>query len=222
MKDYKEISKKSFNEDAEKLNLEESSEENKFFMKRESYDIVQEEVKKENFDDFLDIGCGIGNSIELLLKEFPESHFIGLDIAEKMIELAKKKKLSPEHTEFIIGDAENLPFDGHSPHQSFDVVICKETFHHFPHPEKFFTEVYRVLKPNGRFIIFDFATTEISRWIKNNITNSFSSHGICHHYNIQEVTDLYKNFNFEILRAENVTDDRMIVSGRKIIKEQTK
>jgi len=214
MKDYKEISRKSFNEDAEKFNHEHSNE--KFVMKKESYEVVQEEVKKEKFESFLDVGCGIGNSIELLLQEFPEAHYVGLDIAEKMIEVAKKKNLP--NTEFLIGDAENLPFDHN---QTFDVVICKETFHHFPNPDKFFQEVYRVLNPNGRFIIFDFSTTEVSRWIKNNITNNFSSHGICHHYSIPEVTDLYKKFNFDVIRAENVLEKRMIVCGKKVIKDKT-
>jgi len=183
-------------------------------MKRESYDIVQEEIKKEKFKSFLDVGCGIGNSIELLLKEFPETRCVGLDIAEKMIAIAREKKLP--NTEFIIGDAENLPFDETNPEECFDVVICKETFHHFPNPEKFFSEVYRVLRPGGRFIIFDFAApSEVSRWIKNTITNNFSSHGICHHYNIPEVTALAEKFNFKVIRAENVTEERMIVTSKK-------
>jgi len=122
-----------------------------------------------------------------------------------MIEIAKKKNLP-----------ENLPFDEN---RKFDVVICKETFHHFPNPEIFFKEIYWVLKPNGRFIIFDFSTTEVSRWIKNTFTNNISSHSIIHHYNVSEVTDLYKKFNFEILRAENVLEERMIICGKKVLKQ---
>ena len=49
------------------------------------------------------------------------------------IETAKKKKL--EGIRFVAGDCENLPFA----ENSFDVVTCSMSFHHYPNPENFFT-----------------------------------------------------------------------------------
>lgn len=72
---------------------------------------------------------------------------MGIDITPQMIDEANKRHL--QGVKFLVGDCENLPFDNNS----FDVVICSHSFHHYPHPEKFFHSVSRVLKPKGRFIL---------------------------------------------------------------------
>ena len=48
-----------------------------------------------------------------------------------MIEVAQEKKLA--HTKFMIGDSENLPFAK----DAFDVVVCTNSFHHYPNPQAF-------------------------------------------------------------------------------------
>jgi ubiquinone/menaquinone biosynthesis C-methylase UbiE len=50
-----------------------------------------------------------------------------------------------------IADAESLPFDD----GSFEIVTCRIAPHHFPHPDRFVSEVARVLTPGGRFILID-------------------------------------------------------------------
>src|SRR4051794_40848969 len=48
-----------------------------------------------------------------------------------------------------IADAESLPFDD----GTFEIVTCRIAPHHFPHPDKFVSEVARVLTRGGRFIL---------------------------------------------------------------------
>ena len=68
--------------------------------------------------------------------------------------------------EFVVGDCEKLPFA----ENSFDVVICCESFHHYPDPQAFFNSVYRVLRPNGRFVLRDMTMSSAAvRWFCNNI-----------------------------------------------------
>ena len=50
-----------------------------------------------------------------------------------------------------IADAESLPFDD----GSFEIVTCRIAPHHFPHPDRFVSEVARVLTSGGRFILID-------------------------------------------------------------------
>ena len=50
-----------------------------------------------------------------------------------------------------IADAESLPF----PAESFEFVTCRIAPHHFPHPDRFVSEVARVLTPGGRFLLID-------------------------------------------------------------------
>ena len=122
-----------------------------------------EELETSAFNTLLDVGCGTGPMIELLTKKYPNKHYTGLDLTPKMIEVANAKNLP--NTQFVVGDSENLPFEP----ESFDAVICANSFHHYPNPQKFFDGVYRVLKPNGRLILRDYTTNLVMLWLINHI-----------------------------------------------------
>jgi len=69
---------------------------------------------------------------------------IGLDITPEMIELAKER-LDEVHK----GSIYNIPFKNNS----FDVVVTREVLHILSNPLKPVSEIYRVLKPGGQFIV---------------------------------------------------------------------
>lgn len=48
----------------------------------------------------------------------------------------------------VIADAHNIPL----PDSSFDAIICKEVLEHLYHPHKAIEEMFRVLKPGGKFV----------------------------------------------------------------------
>lgn len=51
-----------------------------------------------------------------------------------------------------------------------DVVICCQSFHHYPNVQEFFNSVYRVLRPNGRLILRDMTMkSPVKRWFCNHI-----------------------------------------------------
>ena len=56
-----------------------------------------------------------------------------------------------DHLDFKNIDAQNTGFND----ESFDFVIASNMIHHIPYPIKFFKEMNRILKKNGRLIIFE-------------------------------------------------------------------
>ncbi len=54
-------------------------------------------------------------------------------------------------------------------HESFDLVINSQSFHHYPDPQAFFNEVARVLRPNGRLILRDSTGPKLVTWFMNSI-----------------------------------------------------
>ena len=97
----------------------------------------------------LDIGCGYGGLIKRLNSLRKNLHFTGIDISKNMLKLAKnymKKDLK-----FLFMSAEKLNFDK----ETFDLIICKETLHHFSKPTRALKEMLRVLKKDGVIYITD-------------------------------------------------------------------
>lgn len=106
-----------------------------------------------------------------------------------MIQTAKKKKL--DGVRFVAGDCENMPFADNS----FDVVTCSMSFHHYPNPEKFFKSLRRILRPDGRLILRDMASgSRVMMWFINHIEiplcNSLLHKGDVHVYSRADIQRL--------------------------------
>jgi len=98
----------------------------------------------------LDVGTGTG-VLALVLAELGHN-ITGIDIADEMVEKAKEKfKNNNLSGNFIVGDAENLPFEDNS----FDVVINRHVVWSLPQPERAMAEWKRVLRSGGKLIIID-------------------------------------------------------------------
>jgi ubiquinone/menaquinone biosynthesis C-methylase UbiE len=105
----------------------------------------------------LEVGCGPGWGLDMISRLEPASSFVGLDLSPKAIEFASKRSSNSERLRFMQGDAEALPFGD----AEFDVVLNIESSHNYPHPEKFFAEAVRVLKPGGYLVHADMMTPSL-------------------------------------------------------------
>ena len=185
---YKELTLSEFTKAAE---VYESDKAGVYKMCRKDYPDVLAELEKEPFEDLLDCGCGTAPMLSLLSDKYPDKHYTGIDITPKMIEVAKTKDM--HNVELVVGDCEYLPFEDNS----FDVVICCQSFHHYPNVQDFFNSVYRVLRPGGRLILRDMTSdSDAARWFMNNVEMpviNLAGHGDVHVYGKQEVSALCKN-----------------------------
>ena len=100
----------------------------------------------------LDIGCGTGNFARRILNEHKTAEFWGIDFSRKMIRAGSKRSWADDRRiRFVQADSESLPMADNS----FDVVTCSNSFHHYPNQASAVTEMYRVLRPGGRLLIVD-------------------------------------------------------------------
>jgi len=159
--EYKALSIKEFTKAAQ---VYETDKAGVYKMCEDDYPPILEELKKLTFRDLLDAGCGTAPMLTLLRDEFPEAHFVGLDLTPEMIAKAKEKNLP--NTELYVGDCENMPFEANS----FDVIINSQSFHHYPNPQDFFNSVARVLRPGGTIVMRDDTTkNKFIGWLANHI-----------------------------------------------------
>jgi ubiquinone/menaquinone biosynthesis C-methylase UbiE len=103
-------------------------------------------------ENIVELGCGAGRNAGELLKRYPKAHVTAVDYSLLSVEKAKeynKAMIAAGRCTVRQGDVSALPFsDG-----SFDLATAFETVYFWPGLEKCFSEVYRVLKPGGCFLI---------------------------------------------------------------------
>jgi ubiquinone/menaquinone biosynthesis C-methylase UbiE len=113
----------------------------------------------------LEVGCGRGDFAIWLADKYPQAEVVGVDFSEVAIATAERRAATKgSKAVFRVDDSEALSFADHS----FDYVISCECMEHVIHPVKMASEIYRVLRPGGKFIL----TTEnyfngmILQWLK--------------------------------------------------------
>ena len=110
-------------------------------------------VSKTQPERILDIATGTGD-LAISLAKTNAKEIIGLDISDGMLEVGRQKikqKKLDNLIEMIIGDSENLPFEDHS----FDAITVAFGVRNFETLEKGLSEILRVLKPKGIFVILE-------------------------------------------------------------------
>ena len=110
-------------------------------------------VVDKNPETILDIATGTGDLV-ILMSKTSAKKIIGLDISPGMLEVGKEKIEKAHLTdriEMVLGDSENMEF----PDNYFDAITVSFGIRNFETLEKGLTEIYRVLKPGGIFVILE-------------------------------------------------------------------
>lgn len=128
------------------------------FLEPYGFDLMNKTDAKVR-ERILDLATGPGEpAMSLARLVGPDGHVTGLDLSEKMIELATRvaRERRLDNAEFHVMDAEHLTFAD----ESFDAVVSRFGFQIFTNPEAVAKEAYRVLRPNGRIALAVWSTAD--------------------------------------------------------------
>lgn len=174
---------------------------------RSLYPVLLEKLSHIPFQSALDLGCGTGEMLKLILQADHRKKLYGIDLSEEMLIVARSKL--PDQGKLLLGDSESLPF----PDSSFDVVYCNDSFYHYPAPQNVLREVHRVLKPGGTFLLGDCGQPFVGRIIMN-VYMRHSKEGDVKIYSKEEVVSMLSQFFHDVF-WEQVGNTACIASGRK-------
>lgn len=105
----------------------------------QAIDLAFNRFLQRDITSVLDVGCGTGRSLHWLATHYPSIQLTGVDPAEAMLDIAKKRV---SNARFEIASGANLPFEA----GSYDVVIATGILHHVPNSEAVIREMFRVAK----------------------------------------------------------------------------
>ena len=126
------------------------------FSKQDYLDYVVQKIAPSKTDAVLEVAagtCACGRAIAPYA-----GNVVCLDMTPAMLSVGKSEaaKNHLDNMTFVLGDAAELPFlNG-----SFDIVLSRLAFHHFPDIKQPFAEMVRVLKPGGKLVLIDMEAAE--------------------------------------------------------------
>lgn len=114
----------------------------------------------------LEIGPGPGYLGLEWLRKTENTFLSAVEISADMLALARRNAADyglNDRVAYAAGDARALPF----PDAGFDAVFSNGSLHEWEEPEQIFAEIYRVLRPGGRFFVSDLRRdiTAPVRWL---------------------------------------------------------
>tara|TARA_B100000427_G_scaffold321065_1_gene321142 strand:- start:254 stop:877 length:624 start_codon:yes stop_codon:yes gene_type:complete len=145
----------------------------------------------------LDLGSGTGAAYEQLIN----FETTAVDPNKKMLELnAFEKK--------VLGSAENLPFEDNS----FDNVFCSFVWRNVSDTNNALNEIYRVLRPGGKFILLDMTRPKNS-FLR--MLHKIGTFKVLHligliTFNLKEYRFLYKSLDFYPQPEDHLNKDNFI------------
>lgn len=117
-----------------------------------THDILMRYLRDVRVTRMLDVGSGTGVFSTRLAEEFPQANVLGIDLSLHMLEKGRERLNGlSSRVAYVNGDSEHLPFADNS----FDVITCNHSFHHYPNQLHAVEEMHRVLRPGGRLFIVD-------------------------------------------------------------------
>lgn len=158
----------------------------------------------------LDIGCGGGGAVAMMLERCPQGKCHGMDFSPVAIKAARRvnsKAINAGRCKIVGGNAKLLPFI----RETIDVATAFETVYYWPAFGECLAEVMRVLKSGGMFIIAndtDGIAPEGKKWAK--------LVGHMYIYTLDELTEALTRAGFvDIIARHDPATHRICAIGRK-------
>lgn len=159
-------------------------------------------------DLVLDVGCGVGGPAREIAR-FTNCNVIGLNNNDYQINKANyyaKKFGLQDQMRFVKGDFMNMEFEPNT----FDKVYAIEATCHAPELSGVYGEIYKVLKPNGVFAVYEWVMTD--RYDENNEEHRKIAYdievgdGIPKMFSRETAVKALESVGFEILKQEDLAN----------------
>lgn len=145
---------------------------------------------------YLDIGCGTGNYTTALFSK--GVNILGIDPSITMLQSAQKREAT---IKWLQGIAEDIPVEN----EAIDGIVATLTIHHWENRSAGFKELHRVLKPNGKLVIFTSTPEQMQGYWLNHYFPEMLNNSAIQMPSLESVYHDLKAASFELSGTEPYT-----------------
>jgi trans-aconitate 2-methyltransferase len=112
----------------------------------------------------LEVGCGIGTVSGLIIGQIPKGSFVGVDISQESVQMARSLYASSANAEFLVSDMSDFT---HS--LKFDFIVLPDVLEHIP--VELHSNLFRVLSSvstGNAVILINIPEPNCLDWIREN------------------------------------------------------
>lgn len=150
----------------------------------------------------LDTGCGTGKQLTANRRHFPEATLVGLDLFRGMLLQAQKRGAD---VSWVNGDSSRQPLKSNS----FDYITNQLSYHHGLNKRGIFEEIYRVLKPGGRFVLNSVDPWVMQGWAVYHYFPAAQQHDFHDFLPTETLTTLMQEIGFARIQVQHQPEPRL-------------
>jgi len=173
-------------------------------------DVTMEHLEVNKDDSIIDIGFGGGYLLEKIIDRISDGYISGIDSSKAMVENFRKKYLKIIKTgrlDIQCAGVESIPYMN----EHFTKATSVNSIFYWKEPEKGISEVYRILKKKGLFVLTYTCKKDLDK-------KGFTRYGI-NTYTDEEVKTMMVSAGFEQLTIKQFSDlyrDFTLITGKKM------
>ena len=166
--------------------------------RREVKKIVLPLLEKNNELKILDIGCGTGQLIKEISDQHKNVNYLGIDVAENMIDVAKKNNKG-KNVKFKTSSIESFESN-----DKYDIIICTHAFPYFPNKQDMIRKMAGLCNKKGQVIIVNSSTNSLKDLIINFFLKATTSKA--KYLSIDEMKKLFKSAKLKVKKIEVIRE----------------
>ena len=166
--------------------------------RREVKKIVLPLLEKNNELKILDIGCGTGQLIKEISDQHNKVNYLGIDVAENMIDVAKKNNKG-KNVKFKTSSIESFESN-----EKYDIIICTHAFPYFPNKQEMIKKMAGLCNKKGQVIIVNSSTNSLKDLIINFFLKATTSKA--KYLSIDEMKKLFKSAKLKVKKIEIIRE----------------
>lgn len=166
--------------------------------RREVKKIVLPLLEKNNELKILDIGCGTGQLIKEISEHYNKVNYLGIDVAENMIDVAKKNNKG-KNVKFKTSSIESFESN-----DKYDIIICTHAFPYFPNKLDMIKKMAGLCNKKGQVIIVNSSTNSLKDLIINFFLKATTSKA--KYLSIDEMKKLFKSAMLKVKKIEIIRE----------------